>query len=185
VNRSVWNKQKVISANDADAGFSANTRLDAIRYKYSSKEESDVPFMVNIFNSQKGAKKVISVQVEHNSDNGLDFKKGFESIVIAFNLQEQIDLEPVKKDHGHFSLDSETNILYWTVGQLAEGDQAVFSFASEQLDFEGMFPLDVKFEETYSILDLKAEGANNAETGEPMSLKSVSSLVSDKYQISL
>jgi hypothetical protein len=44
-----------------------------------------------------------------------------------------------------------------------------------------MFPLDVKFEETYSILGLKVEGANNAETGEPMSLKSINSLMSDKY----
>jgi hypothetical protein len=59
--------------------------------------------------------------VEHNGD-GLNFSKGFDSIVIAFNLQQQIDLEPVKKEHGNFSLDSETNILYWTVGQLSEGD---------------------------------------------------------------
>lgn len=103
--------------NDAAQGFPANTRLDALRYKLSSKEdESHLPFVINIFNSQKGSKKVISVQVEINPETPFKLPEGFDSLVLAFNMQEQVDLEPVKRDHGSFSLDQESHILYWTVG---------------------------------------------------------------------
>lgn len=51
LNRSSWNKQKQLVPNDTEAGFPANTRIDAVRYKFSSKDESDLPFIINIFNS--------------------------------------------------------------------------------------------------------------------------------------
>ena len=36
-----------------DQGFPIHTRLDAVRYNYRSKDESDLPFTVNVFNSKK------------------------------------------------------------------------------------------------------------------------------------
>ena len=64
---------------------------------------------------------------------------------------------------------------------MREGDQAVFSFASEALNFEGKFPIEVKFEETHSLLGLTVQRASNLETQDPMSLKSLCSLMSEKY----
>lgn len=186
MDRNIWNKKKQLLPNDKDQGFPANTRLDAIRYKYSSKEEEgDLPFTINIFNSSKGSKKVIAVQVELNIGSPFRLPDGFDSLVLAFNMNGPVDLEPVKRDHGSFSLDQQTHVLYWTVGALKEGDQAVFSFASEALDFEGMFPIEVKFEETHSILGLEVTEVVNSETQEPMSLKSICSLMSERYQVCL
>lgn len=48
-----WNKQKVICAADKDSGFPVQTRLDAVRYTYRSKDDQDMPFTVNVFNSKK------------------------------------------------------------------------------------------------------------------------------------
>ena len=54
--------------------------------------------------------------MEINPDTPFKLPEGFDSLVLAFNMQEQVDLEPVKRDHGSFSLDQESHILYWTVG---------------------------------------------------------------------
>jgi len=40
--------------------------LDAIRYNYRSKDESDLPFTLNVFNSKKGNKSVITLEIEAN-----------------------------------------------------------------------------------------------------------------------
>lgn len=39
INKQKWNKGKAICANDQDSGFSAHQKLQAVQYRYSSKEE--------------------------------------------------------------------------------------------------------------------------------------------------
>ena len=38
---------------DQGTGFPAHSRLDAVRYRYTSKDEKDLPFTINVFNSKK------------------------------------------------------------------------------------------------------------------------------------
>jgi hypothetical protein len=58
-----------------DNGFPAGARLDAVRYRYASKEEADVPFTINVFNSKKGGKSQITIEAESNTENSsLGFK---------------------------------------------------------------------------------------------------------------
>jgi hypothetical protein len=60
----------------------------------------------------------------------------------------------------------------------------VLSFASEKLVFEDIFPIDVKFDETYSLIDVKVEKLVNAATGDALSLKMLHSLSTETYRIS-
>lgn len=88
-----WNKSKVICASDQESGFPAQTRLDAVRYNYRSKEESDLPFTLNVFNSKKQSKNVITLEIEANQNCTLGFKK-FERITVALNLGSRpVDIE--------------------------------------------------------------------------------------------
>lgn len=52
-----WNKQRVLrgknSGQEGAEGISTQTRLDALRYRYTSKTEEDLPFTINVFNSKK------------------------------------------------------------------------------------------------------------------------------------
>jgi hypothetical protein len=45
------------------------------------------------------------------------------------------------------------------------------TFASEKLSFDDLFPIEVRFDETYSMIDLNALTATNAANGEPLSIK--------------
>lgn len=49
-----WNKSKIICAADQDSGFPAQTRLDAVRYNYRSKDEADIPSHLMFSIQRKG-----------------------------------------------------------------------------------------------------------------------------------
>ena len=66
LDKQAWNKQKTIKAKDSEDGFSTQTRLDALRYRYTSKAEEDLPFTINVFNSKKAGKNVVTLEIEYN-----------------------------------------------------------------------------------------------------------------------
>lgn len=88
-----WNKGKTICAADQEAGFPAQTRLDAVRYNYRSKDEADMPFTLNVFNSKKQSKTVVTLELEANSSCNLSFKR-LERVTVALNLGDRpVDIE--------------------------------------------------------------------------------------------
>jgi hypothetical protein len=46
-------------------------------------------------------------------------------------------------------------MLLWHVANIHDEESAVLSFSSKNLVFEDMFPLDIKFQEDYSLIDLQ------------------------------
>ena len=69
----------------------------------------------------------------------------------------------------------------WLVSNITEEGNAVLSFASEKLSYEDIFPIDIKFDETYSLIDVKVDKIANAATGDALSLKIVHSLMTESY----
>ena len=63
-----WNKQKLLRAKEGTdgEGLSSQTKLDALRYRYTSKNEEDLTFKFSIFNSKKQGKNVVSIELEYN-----------------------------------------------------------------------------------------------------------------------
>jgi len=39
-----------------------------LRYRYTSKSDTDLPFTINVFNSKKQGKNVITMEVEYNKN---------------------------------------------------------------------------------------------------------------------
>ena len=70
LNKLAWNKSKTLkcknSGKEGEEGLSTQTRLDALRYRYTSKGEEDLPFTINVFNSKKQGKNVVTLEVEYN-----------------------------------------------------------------------------------------------------------------------
>jgi len=56
IDKQVWNKKQIIKAKDQEEGMSTQSRIDALRYRYTSKSEEDLPFTINVFNSKKAGK---------------------------------------------------------------------------------------------------------------------------------
>jgi len=46
-----------------------------------------------------------------------------------------------------------------------------------------MFPIEIRFDETYSLIDMNVVQAVNAKSGDQMSVKTVHSLSTDNYTI--
>ena len=110
-----WNKSKVICSADQESGFPAQTRLDAVRYNYRSKDEADLPFTLNVFNSKKGAKNVITLELEANQNCNLSFKR-IERVTVALNLGSQpVDIEVQKSQGASVEQDESNNQLLWHV----------------------------------------------------------------------
>lgn len=64
-----------------------------------------------------------------------------------------------------------------------EEGNAVLSFASDKLSFEDMFPIEIRFEETYSLIDVNVEQVVNVTTGDALSVKAIHSLATENYRI--
>lgn len=68
-----------------------------MRYNYRSKDEADLPFTVNVFNSKKQNKNVITLEIEMNSNCQLSFKQ-LERVSVHLNLGDRpVDIEILKK----------------------------------------------------------------------------------------
>ena len=162
-----------------------HTRLDLVRYNYRSKDEADLPFSVNAFNSKKQGKSVITLEIELNQNCNLKFKQ-LERVTLALNMGDRaVDISVQKtSQNSAVEQDQANNMLLWVVSNLHQEESATLTFASEKLSFEDIFPIDVRFEETYSIIDLEVEGVTSLGSGDALSAKTVHSLTTDSYRIS-
>jgi len=67
-----------------------------VYYTYRSKDEQDLPFTLNVFNSKKQNKSVITLEIEANQSCNLGFKK-LERVTVALNLgPKPVDIEVQK-----------------------------------------------------------------------------------------
>lgn len=182
IDKPSWNKKKLLKgkkSGDPDSeGISAMTKLDALHYRYTSKSEEDLPFTVSVFNSKKAGKNVITMEVEFNqAQDNLSFKE-LENITIGVNMSED-DVEVTNGD-ANYEKDEANAMLLWHVPRLHESESAVLSFASKAITFDDIFPLDVRFSENYSVIDMRiAEEAPkpmDALTGDEMSMKLVTTM---------
>ena len=185
-----WNKKKVLkgknSGEEGADGISAQTRLDALRYRYTSKTEEDLPFTINVFNSKKQGKNVITMEIEFNQNQeNLKFKS-LENVTIGLNMGDSLsDVELMKQDV-NTEQDAANSMLYWHVSNLHESESAVLTFASQSLAFDDLFPLEVKFQENYSLIDLQMDPSavpTDAMTSDEMSHKVTTVLQADGYKV--
>ena len=119
-----------------------------------------------------------------NSNCQLSFKQ-LERVSVHLNLGDRpVDVEILKKGSSHgVEQDQSNNQLVWHISNLIEDGSAVLSFSSEKLAFEDLFPIDIKFDETYSLIDMNVNNVVSMTSGDPLSLKTVHSLSTENYRV--
>lgn len=126
---------------------------------------------------------MFTLEIEANQACNLGFKR-LERVTLALNLGEGgADIEVQKCQASTVEQDDNNNQLLWHVANIHEEGSAVLQFASSRLHFDSLFPLEARFDETYSLIDVKVEQVVNANTGDAMSLKEIHSLSSESYFI--
>lgn len=117
---------------------------------------------------------MITLEVEANENSVLGFSK-IERLTVAMNSG-GADIEVIKKGNNQVEVDQGNNMILWHVANIKEAGNAVLSFASEKIQFDEMFPFEVSFDETYSLIDVNVQQVTNSATGDQMSLKLIHSL---------
>ena len=142
-----------------------------------------MPFTLNVFNSKKQNKTVVTLELEANQNCNLAFTK-LERVTVALNMGDRaVDIEIQKAAGVQVEQDQDTNQLLWHVPNLIETGSAVLQFASQALAFDDMFPIDIRFDETYSFIGMNVQHVANAATGDVMSVKALHSLSTESYTI--
>lgn len=126
------------------------------------------------------------MEIEYNQNQeNLKFKS-LENVTIAINMGDSLaDAELLKQDV-NVEKDAANNMLYWHVANLHDCESAVLSFASQGLSFEEMFPLEVKFQEPYSLIDLQMLADQlpaDALTGDQLTNKVTTVVQADGYKV--
>lgn len=138
-----------------------------------------MPFTLNVFNSKKQNKTVVTLEIEVNQNCNLGFKR-LERVTVALTMG-SADIE-IQKAAGA-QVEQQGEQLLWHVINLHEEGSAVLQFASQQLQFDDLFPLEVSFDETYSLIDMNVVQVANASSGDAMSVKTLHSLSTDNYTV--
>ena len=72
-----------------------------MRYNYRSKDAGDLPFTVNVFNSKKQSKTIVTLELEANTSCNLSFKQ-LEMITLAIYMGDKpSNVEIVKISPNH------------------------------------------------------------------------------------
>lgn len=128
---------------------------------------------------------MITLEIELNQNCNLKFKQ-LERVTLGLNMGDRaVDIN-VQKTSPNSSVeqDAANNMLLWQVANLHQDESATLTFSSEKLSFEDIFPIDVRFEETYSIIELDVQEVTSQDSGDPLSVKTIHSLATDSYRIS-
>lgn len=69
LNRSLWNSQQIIAPKQGASGFPVSVKLEALKYKYATTNQNDIPFTVTVWSAKEEKLSVITVEIEYNSNN--------------------------------------------------------------------------------------------------------------------
>lgn len=69
LNRSLWTSQQILASKQASSGFPVNTKLEALKYKYSTNNSNELPFNVTVWSSTEDKLNVVTLEIEFNGNN--------------------------------------------------------------------------------------------------------------------
>lgn len=69
LNRALWNSQQIIAPKQGASGFPVNTKLEALKYKYTGNNSNDLPFSITVWSSTEDKLNVVTVEAEFNTNS--------------------------------------------------------------------------------------------------------------------
>eukprot|EP00831_Metopus_contortus_P005011 TRINITY_DN1187_c0_g1_i2.p1 TRINITY_DN1187_c0_g1~~TRINITY_DN1187_c0_g1_i2.p1 ORF type:complete len:354 (+),score=79.75 TRINITY_DN1187_c0_g1_i2:91-1152(+) len=148
LNRSLWNSQHVLASKSKSGKFPTNLKLEALKYKYSTSSQSDIPFTLTVWSSEGS----ITLEIEFNEENP--------KFTYLENLRILIPVGPkkpqvlkIEESEANF-LDKERK-LEWLIPRLDSSKSAANMEFKTSADPETLYPFEVTLSYPYSILGAK------------------------------
>jgi hypothetical protein len=99
-------------------GVASQSKIEAVIYKYSSKEETDLPFTMNIWNAKSSSgTHSLTIEVEWNNECDIEYPP-LEQIEISIPLHDQPQIEQLENS----TLKTKDDGYCWVIESLSEED---------------------------------------------------------------
>ena len=158
IDKNQWKDTGMLIATDEEMGFAPGSKIDALRYKITADEESQLPFEINIFTTKAaGGKTKISLELEYSDTgkNGKGKASNFSNITVRLNVSDEPQL--LKINNSTSNLDQKTGTIAWCTESLNETNSDSLLQFYTTTEEDRLFPLSLAFEyegSVHSVFDI-------------------------------
>ncbi|KAJ3276265.1 Coatomer subunit delta [Terramyces sp. JEL0728] len=177
VDKGLWGSNSVLALKDPNRPFPVAQPLGILKWRYSSKDESALPLLVNCWPSP--------------TQSGCD-------VTIEYDLQKQITLKNVSiiipytsvnpptataPEYGQYHIDRNSKTIVWQIPSInSENTSSLFEFNVETDDASNLYPIQVHFTSSQSFSDIQVQNVASVDGGS-VEYSSQVSLVTDGFEI--
>jgi hypothetical protein len=167
---------KIIALKDQSRAFPVGQGLGVLRWRMSSKDESNVPLTVTVWPQPRGD-GTSDVAVEYELEAS---QLSLKNVVISIPIPHDA-LPVVTGDDANWSADR--GAFVWTIDSVdADAPNGSLEFRCNG-DADTFFPVNVGFAASGSLANMDVSAANLVESGAPTSFSQEKILTVDKYEI--
>ena len=183
LNRTLWTSQQIIAPKQGAQGFPVNTKLEALKYKYSTNNASDLPLNITVWNATEGKVNVITLEAEFNAKNPKFAQLANMKIIIPLGTAKEPQITKVENSEVNYM--EKEHMLEWSIEKLDSSKITAGIELKTQGDLSSIFPFDVRMSYPYSILGAKVIKVQSGDTKQPLSYAEKISMTCENYQIVL
>lgn len=183
LNRSLWSSQQIIAPKQATQGFPVNTKLEALKYKYTTSNSSDLPLNITIWNATEDKLNVITLEAEFNQSSP-KFKY-LQNIKITMPLGTTKEPQITKMENSEVNYLEKEHKLEWSIEKLDNSNTTAGLEMKTNGDLSSIFPFDIHMSYPYSILDAKVLKVIAGDSKQAISYSEKVSMTCENYQVVL
>ena len=183
LNRTLWTSQQIIAPKSGVQGFPVNTKLEALKYKYSTNNTNDIPFNITLWNATEDKLNVITLEAEFNASNPKFTHLANIRILIPLGTAKEPQI--TKMDNSEVNYLDKDHVLEWNIEKLDPSKPTAGLELKTPGDLASLFPFDIRMSYPYSILGAKVLKVQTTDTKQPISYVEKVSMTCENYQIVL
>ncbi|KAJ3324405.1 Coatomer subunit delta [Boothiomyces sp. JEL0866] len=177
VDKGLWGSNSVLALKDPNRPFPIAQPLGILKWRYSSKDESALPLLVNCWPSptQSGC----DVTIEYDLQKVMALKNV--SIIIPYTgVNPPTATAP---EYGQYHIDRNSKTIVWQIPSInSENSSSLFEFNVETDDTSSLYPIQVHFTSSQSFSDIQVQSVARVDGGD-VEFSSQVSLVTDGFEI--
>ncbi|GMH39503.1 hypothetical protein BSKO_07401 [Bryopsis sp. KO-2023] len=177
IDKGRFSSENVLSLKNPDRPFPTGTALSVLKWRWSTREESKVPLIINCWPSPSGDETYVNMDYE--AIDRFDLKNVVISIPLPTNQSPSVN-----EVDGDWHYNSRRNTLEWTIDLIDSTNRTgSLEFVVPQADADDFFPVDISFGCSGLMCDIAIDSVENPETGEPTKFSFSKTLQTGEYQV--
>lgn len=152
VDKGAWSSSSLITLKDPSRPFPVSQPLGILKWRYSSRDESKIPLLVNCWPSPTG-KGTCDVTIEYELQSA---RLELHNVCIIIPYSGQVT-QPGTAGTGTCVVDRQSNTIKWTIDKIehALNAEGLLEFSIDSEDVSILYPIQVHFTSTSGFVDLK------------------------------